>query len=248
MKPSQTTAIIVAAGTGSRMGVQVMPKQFLPVGGMPILAHTLKRFDSATVVDHIVLVIRPEDRERCETLIAEHGIAKAITIVDGGKERQDSVLRGLRAAPPQTEIVLIHDAVRMFVTEEMLHESIDAARHIGASVVAVPAKDTIKEAVDSANGAHNRWPLVAKTYNRRLLWQIQTPQTFQYQLILDCYERAIAEGFDATDDAMMAEYSGHPVALVTGSYRNIKITTPDDLLMAEAFLQRQDGRDARMCS
>lgn len=240
MKPFQTTAILVAAGTGSRMGVQALPKQFLPVGGMPILAHTLKRFDSAAIIDQIVLVIRSEDRERCETLIAEHGIAKAITIVDGGRERQDSVLRGLRAAPSETEIVLIHDAVRMFVTAEMLHESIDAARLIGASVVAVPAKDTIKEAVERPNDAHGRWPLVSKTYNRHVQWQIQTPQTFQYQLILDCYERAIAEGFNATDDAMMAEYAGHPVALVSGSYRNIKITTPDDLLIAEAFLQRQE--------
>jgi len=224
------------------MGAQALPKQFLPVGGIPILAHTLKIFDSAAIVNQIILVIRAEDRERCERLIAEHGIAKPISIVEGGKERQDSVLRGLRAAPPQTEIVLIHDAVRMFVTEAMIHESIDAARQIGASVVAVPAKDTIKEAVSRAENSAGRWPLVSKTYNRRFLWQIQTPQTFQYRLILACYERAIAEGFDATDDAMMAEYSGHPVALVTGSYRNIKITTPDDLLIAEAFLQRQEGR------
>ncbi len=238
MKSSQTTAILVAAGTGSRMGVQATPKQFLPVGGMPILAHTLNMFDSAAVIDHVVLVIRAEDRERCETLIAEHGIAKTLTIVDGGKERQDSVLRGLRAAPSQTEIVLIHDAVRMFVTVAILRESIDAARQIGASVAAVPAKDTIKEVAAVANDADGRWPVVSKTYNRRLLWQIQTPQTFRFRLILDCYERAVAEGFEATDDAMMAEHFGFPVALVSGSYRNIKITTPDDLLIAEAFLQR----------
>lgn len=238
MKISQTTAILVAAGAGSRMGAQAMPKQFLPVGGIPILAHTLDVFDRAAMIDHIVLVIRPEDRERCETLIKEHRIAKAVTLIDGGKERQDSVLRGLRAAPPHTEIVLIHDAVRMFVTEEMLRASIDAARQIGASVVAVPAKDTIKEAHDNSNETGDRWPLVSKTYNRRLLWQIQTPQTFRYRLILECYERAIAEGFAATDDAMMAEYAGLPVALVSGSYRNIKITTPDDLLIAEAFLQQ----------
>ena len=227
------------------MGAQALPKQFLPVSGVPILAHTLKVFDSAAIVDHIVLVIRADDRERCENLIADSGMSKSLSIVEGGKERQDSVLRGLRAAPPQTDIVLIHDAVRMFVTEEMIHKSIDAARQLGASVVAVPAKDTIKEAVSMTNDADEGWPLVSKTYDRRLLWQIQTPQTFQYRLILDCYERAIAEGFDATDDAMMAEYFGHPVALVTGSYRNIKITTPDDLLIAEAFLQHQEGREAR---
>ncbi len=238
MKSSQTTAILVAAGTGSRMGVQATPKQFLPVGGMPIVAHTLKIFASAAIVDHIVFVIRAEDRERCETLIADRGIAKKITIVEGGKERQDSVLRGLRAAPPQTEIALIHDAVRMFVTEAILRESIDAARLVGASVAAVPAKDTIKEAAAVANEADGRWPVVSKTYDRRLLWQIQTPQTFRFRLILDCYERAIAEGFEATDDAMMVEHFGLPVALVSGSYRNIKITTPDDLLIAEAFLQR----------
>ena len=125
---SPVTAIIVAAGTGSRMGAQAMPKQFLPVGGIPILAHTLKIFDRAASVDHFVLVIRAEDRAICESLVREYQIAKIAAMVDGGQERQDSVLRGLRAAPAQTEIVLIHDAVRMFVTEDMIAQSIRDAR------------------------------------------------------------------------------------------------------------------------
>ena len=234
---SPVTAIIVAAGTGSRMGAQAMPKQFLPVGGIPILAHTLKIFDRAASVDHLVLVIRAEDRAICESLVREFQIAKIAAMVDGGQERQDSVLRGLRAAPAQTEIVLIHDAVRMFVTEDMIAQSICDARQFGASVVAVSAKDTIKEARPCAE--NDSAVMIVKTHDRRNLWQIQTPQTFRRDLILACYQQAIAAGFQATDDAMMAEHFGHPVKIVPGLYRNIKITTPDDLIIAEAFYQQE---------
>ncbi len=139
-------AVIVAAGTGRRMGAQSIPKQFLPVGGMPILAHTLSQFERSATVDQIILVIRKDYRAECENLLKSFNITKVSSIAEGGRERQDSVYQGLRHTCPGTEIVLIHDAVRMFVTESMITNSIREAERYGASVVAVPAKDTIKEA------------------------------------------------------------------------------------------------------
>lgn len=225
-------AIIVAAGSGTRMGVQSTPKQFLEIGGHPILAHTLKKFGDFPGIDRIVLVIRDQDRAQCEQILTEIGAQKVVSLVQGGKERQESVLNGLLCLPQHTEIVLIHDAVRMFVTEEILATSIRYARECGASITAVPAKDTIKQ-VTAKNGEH----FVAATLDRSLLWHVQTPQTFQYPLILSTHQQARTLGLSATDDAMLVEQFGHPVKIVHGAYRNIKITTPDDLLVAEAFLR-----------
>ncbi len=229
------TAIIVAAGKGSRMGAQELPKQFVCVRGIPIVGHTLKLFDSCTAIDHIVLVIRSQDQDRCKHILAECDITTPATLVEGGKERQDSVYRGLQHVPADTEIVLIQDAVRMFVTHDMLLESVQAARQYGASIVAVPAKDTIKQV--KAGSRAPKEIFVEKTLDRRTLWQVQTPQTFQYRLILDMYHKAQEQGIYGTDDAMLAEYFGYPVKIIEGNYRNIKITTPDDLLIAEAFFQ-----------
>ncbi len=243
------SAIIVAGGAGSRMGPSTLPKQFLCVGGKPSLAHTLQAFDAAEMIEQIVLVTRPQDRDRCETLIAEHGLTKIMAIVAGGKERQDSVFAGLQHLNPQTEIVLIHDAVRMFVTEAILVESIHQARQHGASITAVPAKDTIKQVQLRSSAPVEAPPnpptttentlFVASTLDRKTLWQVQTPQTFRYPFILSIYQKALETGFYGTDDAMLAEHFGHPVKIVNGSYRNIKITTPDDLLIAETFLQHE---------
>lgn len=233
-------AIIVAAGSGTRMGQhfnrsQSLPKQFLEIGGCPILAHTLKRFDDFAGIDRIVLVTRAQDRARCEQILTDISAQKVMDIVEGGKERQESVLNGLLCLPPHTEIVLIHDAVRMFVTGKMLATSIRYARECGASITAVPAKDTIKQ-VTAKNDEH----FVAATLDRSVLWQVQTPQTFQYPLILSTHQQARTLGICATDDATLVEQFGHPVKIMYGSYRNIKITTPDDLLIAEAFLQNEE--------
>jgi 2-C-methyl-D-erythritol 4-phosphate cytidylyltransferase len=242
-------AIILAAGTGSRMGTQPVPKQFLEIGGVPILARTLKKFEDFPGIDQIILVARREDRVACEHLLKARGAQKTAAIVEGGKERQDSGFNGLLHVNPQTEIVLIHDAARMFVTAQILADSIRYARKYGASVVAVPVKDTIKKAttwasafqepdeVDRADGM-----FVRETIDRKDLWQIQTPQTFQYNLIFAIHQKARKLGFYGTDDAMLAEHFGHPVKIVYGSYRNIKITTPDDLLIAEAFLRDEANR------
>jgi 2-C-methyl-D-erythritol 4-phosphate cytidylyltransferase len=241
------TAILVAAGTGSRMGTQTVPKQFLCVCGVPILGHTLKKFSDSAPVDQIILVVRDEDRVLCENIIKENGIKKIAAIVKGGKERQDSVFHGLQHAHPHTDVVLIHDAVRMFVTEKIITRSIRDARQYGASVTAVPVKDTIKQVgtipIERSEPkvqrilAHDGDLFVVKTLERNALWQVQTPQAFQYHLIYAFHQKALELGIHGTDDAMLAEHFRHPVKIVPGSYRNIKITTPDDLLIAQAFLQ-----------
>ena len=221
-----------------------VPKQFLPIGRIPILAHTLRAFDLSELVHEIVLVTHPAFCPQCEALIRQYSIHKVTNMVDGGKERQDSVWKGLQAVSPRTEIVLIHDAVRMFVNHSMIAESIREARRYGASIVAVPAKDTIKQVIlqhteeeqEHASGSR-RSLFVEKTFDRSTLWQIQTPQTFQFDVIRRFHEQAAALGLQVTDDAMLAEHFGHSVKIVPGSYRNIKITTPDDLLIAEAFWQ-----------
>jgi 2-C-methyl-D-erythritol 4-phosphate cytidylyltransferase len=236
-------AVIVAAGAGSRMGgVQAAPKQFLTIAGAPILAHTLSTFEACPEIEDIILVARPEHQPECEHLLTEYGLQKVTAIVSGGTERQDSVWQGVAQAPLHTEIVVIHDAVRMFVTQQILTASIQAAREYGACVVAVPIKDTVKRArADSPNEAGSPVPgFVATTLNRQELWQAQTPQTFQYQLILDIHHQAQQRGIRVTDDAALAEYFEHPVKIVQGSYRNIKITTPDDLMIAQAFFQHEN--------
>ncbi len=234
-QPGGVAALLVAAGAGSRMGGQSLPKQFLPVNGIPILAHTLRVFARMPEIERIILVIRAADRPLCERLLQTHPMPQVVQLVHGGAERQDSVWLGLQALPHETEIVAIHDAVRMFVTDALIRASIDAARRYGASVAAVPAKDTIKEVA-----RRDAELFVVKTLERAILWQIQTPQTFQYQLIRQAHADAQHQGVCATDDAMLVEYFGHPVNIVPGSYRNLKITTPDDLIMAEAFWQHAE--------
>lgn len=227
-------AVIVAAGTGARMGIQAVSKQFIPVQDRPILAHTLARFERCGHIDEIVLVIREDEHARCTHLLAEAGITKVSRLVHGGAERQDSVWNGLQHVAPDTEIVLIHDAVRMFVTPDILERSIAAARECGAGVVAIPAHDTIKTAMPVGDDV-----FVDHTPDRRLMWQAQTPQSFQYAIICDLHRKAHSQGLSVTDDAMLAEHFGQRVKIVPGTFRNIKITTPDDLVIAEAFLSHE---------
>ncbi len=213
------------------MGQGPLPKQFLCVGGVPILAHTLTRFDRSAAIDQIILVTRQQDRARCEQIIAEHNISKISTITEGGKERQDSVWQGLQAVHPQTEIVLIHDVARMFVTATIITDVIEAAHKHRACVTAVPVKDTIKRAKryciapTGSASAQSTVPeefFVVETLDRTSLWQIHTPQAYQYPFIRDIHEQARNIGLYGTDDAMLAEYFGYPVNIVHGSYRNIK--------------------------
>lgn len=230
------TAIIMAAGKGKRMQTAVS-KQFLSVCGKEILAWTVDVFEKSPLVDTILLMASADGKEDVQHLWNTYGWKKVAAVLEGGKERQNSVANGLAAVGEETDIVLIHDGVRPFVTEEMIADSIVAAQAYGGAVIGVPAKDTIK--VCSADG------LAVKTPDRSTLWQIQTPQTFQRDLIVNAYEKADRDGFLGTDDASVAEFAGHQVKVVIGSYRNIKITTKEDLVIAEAFF-KEDLKEKEM--
>lgn len=225
------TVIIMAAGKGKRMQTTVS-KQFLPIGGKEILAWTVEVFEKSPLVQEILLMASADGKEDVQTLCDTYGWKKVTAVLEGGKERQNSVANGLAAVGKETDIVLIHDGVRPFVTEEMIADSIAAAQQFGGAVIGVPAKDTIK--VCSPEG------MAIETPDRSTLWQIQTPQTFQRDLIVQAYQKADKEGFLGTDDASVAEFAGHQVKVVMGSYRNIKITTKEDLIIAEAFLKEEN--------
>jgi len=225
----KTIALVPAAGMGKRMGASIN-KQYLLLAGKPILAHTLELFQQADFIDEIYPVVPQEEIDYCRVNVVEkYGITKVRQIIAGGAERQNSVLNGLRAvAMSAAGIVVIHDGVRPLVPLSVVQRSVElAAEHDGA-LVAVPAKDTIKV----VKGA-----FVISTPPRDSLWLAQTPQTFRYGIIRHAHEVAEADGFFGTDDASLLERTGKRVHIVIGDYRNIKITTPEDLALAEAFLK-----------
>uniref|UniRef100_C6E7N7 2-C-methyl-D-erythritol 4-phosphate cytidylyltransferase n=1 Tax=Geobacter sp. (strain M21) TaxID=443144 RepID=C6E7N7_GEOSM len=227
---SRIFALIPAAGMGKRMGAG-SNKQYLLLDGMPILARTVAVFESAPFIDGIYLVSPEQEIPFCRSEVVDrYRFTKVRAIVPGGAERQHSVCNGLNAMSDAAsdDLVLIHDGVRPFVSQEMLQAAADAAREHGASVVAVPVKDTVKVV---------KGGVIAETPPREKLWLAQTPQAFRYGLIRDAHARAKAEGYLGTDDASLIEHQGGEVRIVTGDYRNIKITTPEDLVLAEAFLK-----------
>ncbi|OPA73139.1 2-C-methyl-D-erythritol 4-phosphate cytidylyltransferase [Paenibacillus selenitireducens] len=223
----QVGAVIVAAGKGSRMGTPES-KQYLRLEGKPILIHTMMQFEQMSWVDEIVLVVGAQDVERCTGWVEEFNLRKVTHIVAGGAERQYSVYQGLLAA--NTEWVLIHDGVRPFVTEERVRACYEAAVQQGASVLAVPVKDTIKQV--------NEAGMIVHTPDRRSLWAIQTPQAFRRSDVLRAHEQAVQDQVVGTDDAMLVERLGIGVHVVEGEYTNIKITTPEDLVSAQFWLQQ----------
>lgn len=233
---SKTAAIIVAAGKGSRMKT-AESKQYLEIGGKPILVHSLERFESMNEIDEIVLVTGEQDVERCRGYIKAYGLTKVSAVVAGGSERQYSVHRGLQALSSETEWVLVHDAVRPFVRPEQIRACRREAMLKNAAVLAVPVKDTIK--VVQGDGA------IQSTPDRRSLWAIQTPQAFRLSLLLEAYKQAEADGFLGTDDSMLVEKYGTTVYVVEGDYTNVKITTPEDLQLAEWILGKQGEGEAK---
>ncbi len=228
---SRVTVLIPAAGMGKRMG-RAVAKQFLPLGDKPMLAHTLLAFQRASVVDEIVPILSEEDIETCLVDIIEHyHITKVKTLVVGGKERQDSVYNGLQKLEKDTAVVLVHDGVRPFVTHDMIQETAEHARKGECVAVGVPLKDTVKEV--GADG------MVRVTLDRSRLWAIQTPQAFPAKTLRRVYEESYAHKMYGTDDATLAERAGLKVRVIMGSYENIKITTSEDLLLAEEILKRR---------
>jgi len=222
-------AVIVSAGKGVRF-MEGQKKQFYFLGGKPILAHTLDKFETCPLIRSILLVVSQEDMDTClKEVIEKYKFKKVSQIVPGGKRRQESVKNGIDALPKDADMVVIHDGVRPFVTRAMIEDSIHSAVRYGAVVLAMPVKDTIK--MSNPDGT------VLKTLDRESLWQIQTPQTFQANVIKEAYHRATEDGFAGTDDASLVERTGAKVHILPGSYTNIKITTPEDLLLANLFLK-----------
>lgn len=223
-------AIVLAAGRGSRMKSSVQ-KQYLMMGDRPVLYYSLKQFEDCPQVDEIILVTGETEIPYCrEQIVERFGLKKVSRIVSGGKERYHSVYHGL-CALEHCSYVLIHDGARPFVDQPMLERALTAVRENGACVVGMPVKDTIKVCDEQQ--------FAVETPRRSALWMVQTPQVFSFPLIKEAYRKLIESGrSDVTDDAMVLEQmDGHPVKLVEGSYQNIKITTPEDLLAAQAFLK-----------
>lgn len=225
--------VIVAAGKGTRLQSE-LPKPFLSVAGKPILVHTLRRFVPIEAVRRIVVVVAAEREALCQEVLHTHGPwPQPMTVVHGGAERQDSVRNGLAALEPQCEIVVIHDAARPFISVEAIQCSINAAAEVGSAVVATPVRDTIKR----ADAQHT----IRETVSRHNLWLAQTPQTFQVEVIRAAHRWAQQRDIAGTDDATLVEQMGRPVRIVPGGALNFKITTPDDLALAQAVLQASEG-------
>ena len=230
----RVVAVVPAGGTGKRMGAGT-PKQFLMLGGVPMMLHSLRALERAPSVSEVVLVVPKQDRERALTDVVErYGLKKVMKVVPGGATRQESVHHGLNEVDADVEIVVVHDAVRPFVTEDLIERSIEAARKHGGAIAAVPMKDTPKHV--GLDG------LIQRTLDRHELWLAQTPQTFRRALVVEAYRKAEIEHIRGTDDAALTERLGHTVAIVQGSWENIKITTPEDLILAEAILASRQKR------
>lgn len=220
------SAIIVGAGTGRRIGGE-LPKQYLPVAGKPLLYYTLKKFEECALIDDIVVVVAREWMSYVSSEIVDRfGVEKVRKIIEGGLERQDSVWAGLQAVD-SPELVVVHDAVRPFVSVTKLEEVIEAGRKFKAAIMAVSARDTIKREKDG---------FVEMTPDRSQLRMVQTPQVFEYDLLRSAYEQGRRGNILSTDDSVLVERAGHKVKIVEGEADNIKITLPLDLKLAELLL------------
>ncbi len=226
------SVIIAAAGMSNRMGSKIN-KQFLLIDNKPILAHSIGAFNRLKFIDEIILVSKAEEVDYCrKEIIYKYGFNKVTKIVKGGKERQDSIYNGIISLNNKTDIVLTHDGARPFIKNEAIIKGIEGAIEHGACVIGVPLKDTIK-VIEDENIVHH-------TPKRSLLWAAQTPQCFQVRLLKEGYEYAISEGIVGTDDSSLVEKKGYPVKMIMGNYDNIKITTPEDLVIGESFFKNNN--------
>lgn len=220
-------AIVVAAGRGSRMG-SGRAKQFREISGIPIIIHTLSRFERCATIDETIIVLPEAARKEFAATASTHALRKVSRFVAGGETRAESVWRGLQTLDAKTtNVVAVHDGVRPFVTPDEIDRVVREAESCGAAILAVPAVETIKEADDGQ---------VLRTLERNKLWRAQTPQCFRYELLSRAYEVALSDGLDATDDSALVERLGAPVRIVEGSALNIKITTPQDFALAEKMM------------
>jgi len=222
------TAIVPAAGGGTRLAGP-LPKQYLVLAGIPLLTRTLQALRASGRVDHLILVVPPGHEARCRSELLEPFGLQADAVIPGGADRQASVFAGLSRVPEGTDLILVHDGARPFVTVGVIQAAVSAASEAGAAVVAIPVTDTIK--VVGRDGA------VKETPERGRLWAAQTPQVFRPALLREGHLRALQDGFRGTDDSALVERLGHPVRLVPGVPENLKITTPADLALAEHILR-----------
>ncbi len=221
------SAIIVAAGAGKRMGRQT-PKAFLQISGKAILLRTLEKFRDANAVDSITVVLPQQSFSVWERMVSSWTVAKLDALVAGGASRQESVWNGLSQLSPQSDIVLIHDGVRPFIRTALIEKSIKTAQSSGAAILGVTPKDTIKTiTAEQVSGTCQRSALIA----------VQTPQAYRYDIIMRAYRHAREKGVNATDDAALVEQIGCGIEWIQGDYFNIKITSPEDILVAETFIQ-----------
>lgn len=229
------TAIIVAAGEGKRLGGQVS-KSFLPIAGRPLVLRTLDRFFSTQSIEKVILVVAEKELRPSQALIQnDPNLSHRPWVLQaGGGTRQESVRRGLEKLDTDCEIAAIHDGARPFVSSSLIDRCVDEAYRVGAVVIGVPVRDTVKVVSE----AH--W--VQATLARNTLWDIQTPQVFRKEIIVEAHDWGMRQAIEATDDAMLVERIGQPVFLLEGERTNIKITVPEDILLAEALL-----RDGRAC-
>jgi 2-C-methyl-D-erythritol 4-phosphate cytidylyltransferase len=224
------SAVVVAAGRSQRMGFD---KLLTPLGGKPLLLHTIERLLRTQSPAEIILVVRPGSEEEMEKLVEPLRSQGVIRLVPGGEKRQDSVQAGLNAVPDSSEFVLVHDAARPFVTRELIDVVLAAARLSDAAVCGAPCSDTLKEVAEEG--------LVLKTLDRSRLWTVQTPQIFRTSLLRQAYDRALSSGATFTDDTAVVENMGHPVRIVLYHGINFKVTTPADWKLAECYLLLGEG-------
>lgn len=225
---NKVSAIIVAAGKGSRMNTSIN-KQYLLINDKPVLAHTIEAFEKSGCISEIIVVINKNDKDFfIDSIMKPYSYKKITAVAEGGEDRQASVFNGLCHVSPESDIVVVHDGARPLVTTDIILRSVDAAIKYGAACVGVPVKDTIKKV--------DKDLYVEYTPERSMLWTIQTPQTFRKNILVEAHKNASTDGFRGTDDSVLAERLGYRVRMVTGSYYNIKITTVEDLAFAETIL------------
>jgi len=229
-------AIVPAAGLGTRMGAE-MPKQFLELDGMPLIIFTLKRLAACPAITDFFVATRAEDVVSLQDKVARSGLGRPARVVHGGDTRQQSVANALAQVDPSTEVVLVHDAVRPFVTREQIERVIGEARARGAAILGIPAIDTVKE-VKRASLPEDV-ALISATIPRERIVLAQTPQVFSYALLRDAFRKAQDDDVSASDEAAVVERFGHEVFVVLGSERNLKITRPSDMDLARFYLEQE---------
>jgi 2-C-methyl-D-erythritol 4-phosphate cytidylyltransferase len=225
-------AIIAAAGSGRRMKSD-RPKQLLALHGTPIIVHTIRKFDACSAIDYIIVTAPKESLDEVTQLVKSAGFKKSVTVVEGGERRQDSVFMGLKHLQQGTDIIAVHDGVRPFVPIEDIENVVRHAQTSGAAILAVPIVETVKQAEKE---------FVQSTITREHLVLAQTPQVFRTAILKEAFDLATKDEYYGTDESSLVERLGHPIAIVRGSERNIKITRPGDLTLARAFLEEEAAK------